>query len=188
MNKAELRKHARLQRQAMDEASYFEKSRSICDYFFTGFDLNFIHTLHVFLPMTERREPDLWPLIDRLRREFPAVRISIPKMAGEVLESFYFEGIHQLTKNSFGVVEPKQGIPTPVEKIDMVLVPVLLADRQGHRLGYGKGYYDRFLKDCRQNCLKVGISILPLSDPIPFENHDVRLTHLITPDGIIRFE
>lgn len=188
MNKAGLRKQALADRNSLTEAQWLEKSRAINDFFFTGFDLNFIRTIHLFLPMTERKEPDLWPLIDRLRREFPHIRISIPKMKGKVLESVYFEGLHQLEKNSFGLQEPRQGTETPVEKIDLVLVPVLLADRSGNRLGYGKGYYDRFLKSCRKNCIRAGVSLLDPVETVQAESHDVPLTHLITPSGVIRFQ
>lgn len=188
MNKAGLRKQALAERNAIPEGLWLEKSRSLCDHFFTGFDLNFIRTIHLFLPLTARREPDLWPLIDRLRREFPHIRLSVPRIKGEELESIYFEGLHQLEKNSFGIQEPKKGSETPVEKIDMVLVPVLMADRKGNRLGYGKGYYDRFLKNCRQDCIRAGVSLTEPVDVIPAEPHDVPLTHLVTPTGVIRFE
>lgn len=188
MDKAGLRKQALAERNALTEAQWLEKSRAINDFFFTGFDLNFIRTIHLFLPMTERKEPDLWLLVDRLRREFPHIRIGIPKMNGKKLESIYFEGLHQLEKNSVGIQEPKQGIEAPVEKIDLVLVPVLLADRKGNRLGYGKGYYDRFLKTCRKDCIRAGVSLLEPVESVPAESHDVPLTHLITPSGVVRFQ
>lgn len=188
MNKAELRKQALAARKAIPEPVYFDLSRSICEHFFTGFDLNFIRIIHVFLPVTDRREPDLWPLIDRLRREFPGNRIAIPKIKDDHLESFYFEGLHQLEKNSFGIQEPKQGTQTPAEKIDLVLVPLLLADKNGNRLGYGKGYYDRFLKTCRKDCIRAGVSLTQPVDQLPAEAHDEKLTHLITAAGVIRFE
>lgn len=188
MNKAQLRQLAIAERNSIAESVYHQFSHSICEHFFTGFDLNFIHTIHVFLPVTERREPDLWPLIGRLRREFPGIRISVPRIAGEHIESFYFEGLHQLEKNKFGIQEPKQGLTVPVEKIDLVLVPLLLADKSGNRLGYGKGYYDRFLKTCRTDCIRAGISLQEPVDILPAESHDEKLTHLITPGGVIRFK
>lgn len=188
MNKASLRKQAIAERNSLSESSCLEKSRLICDHFFTGFDLNFIRTIHVFIPMTDRREPDLWLLIDRLRREFPQIRLTIPRIKGEELESIYFEGLHQLKKNSIGILEPGQGSETPVEKIDLVLIPTLLADHRGNRLGYGKGYYDRFLRSCRADCIRAGVSLLEQVEEIPAEPHDIRLTHLITPSGVIRFE
>ena len=188
MNKAQLRQQAIAERNSIPEPVYHQFSRSICEHFFTGFDLNFIHTIHVFLPVTERREPDLWPLIDRLRREFPGTRIAVPRMAGEQLESFYFEGLHQLEKNKFGIQEPKQGVTVESEKIDLVLVPLLLADKSGNRLGYGKGYYDRFLKTCRKDCIRAGVSLQEPVDFIPAEPHDEKLTHLITAGGVIRFK
>lgn len=188
MNKASLRKQAIAERHSLSEGAWLEKSRLICDHFFTGFDLTLIQTIHLFIPMTSRREPDIWLVIDRLRREFSHIRLTIPRINGEELESVYFEGLYQLKKNSLGILEPGQGLVTPSDKIDLVLIPTLLADRSGNRLGYGKGYYDRFLRQCRPDCIRAGVSLLEPAEKIPTELHDIRLTHLITPQGVIRFE
>lgn len=188
MNKAELRKQALLERAALSEGQYESGSRAICEHFFFAFDLSFIRVVHLFLPLTSRKEPDIWPLIDRIRREFPHIRIAIPRISGDQLKSFFFEGLHQLKKNSLGIDEPSQGVEVPIEKIDLILIPLLLADHNGNRLGYGKGYYDRFLKNCRPEALRVGISLLKPINQIPTDSHDISLTHLITPEGVIRFK
>ena len=70
----------------------------------------------------------------------------------------------------------------------MVLVPLLACDRAGHRVGYGKGFYDRFLAACRPDCRKIGLSYFrPVEAIVDVYDGDVRLDRVITPDGVIQF-
>lgn len=186
MTKQELRKIYLAKRQSLSEAEYGQLNFQLYQNFFSAVDLSFIRVFHIFLPIISKHEPDTWLIIDRIRREFPHIRISIPKVndqKGE-LENFYFEGLHQLTTNEWGIQEPKQGIPTEPEKIDFVLVPLLAFDLQGHRVGYGKGYYDKLLASCGNHCNKCGISFFD-----PEENingiipTDIPLDFCITPKG-----
>ena len=104
------------------------------------------------------------------------------------MENFYFEGLHQLVTSAWGIQEPKQGIPTEIEKIDLVLVPLLAFDKAGHRVGYGKGFYDRFLKGCRPDCLKAGLSFFEAEEILTDADElDVPLDLCVTPAGIIHF-
>jgi 5-formyltetrahydrofolate cyclo-ligase len=189
MTKQELRKIYLEKRQALSEADYAQFTFKIYQNFFATIDLSFVKVLHSFLPITSKNEPDTWLIIDRIRREFPHVRISIPKVNNKTgeLENLYFEGLHQLATNAWGIQEPKQGIPTESEKIDMVLVPLLVFDEEGHRVGYGKGYYDRFLKTCSDKTQKIGISLFPPVQKIPSEDYDVKLNGVITPDQYVIF-
>ena len=187
MTKAEFRAAALQARREMGAAEYLERSRLLVERFFVGLDLSFIRVLHTFLPMTDRKEPDVWPLIDRVRREFPQVTIAVPRMDGDQLQHFRFEGLHQLKENKFGILEPSGGTTLTADKMDLVLVPLLVADRSGNRIGYGKGYYDRFLSACRPDCLFVGVSLAAPVNELPSEPHDVPLSRLITPGGILSF-
>ena len=72
------------------------------------------------------------------------------------------------------------------EKIDVVIVPGIAFDRNGHRIGFGCGYYDDFLKRARQ-AKKIALAYdFQIVDFIPAETHDVRVDVIVTPDGIIR--
>jgi 5-formyltetrahydrofolate cyclo-ligase len=92
-------------------------------------------------------------------------------------------------QNEWGIDEPADGFDVEPSAIDMVIVPLLSFDTSGYRVGYGKGYYDRFLKHCRPNCIKVGFSYF---DPVPkiedIGEHDVRLDYCITHERIYEFE
>lgn len=189
MTKPELRKLYLQKRKELNEAEYLALNHRLTEIFFTSIDLSFINVLHTFLPVVEKREPDTWLIIDRIRREFPHVRLSIPRINIETdqLENFYFEGLHQLKKNNWGIFEPTQGIPTPPEKIDMVLVPLLAFDKQGNRVGYGKGYYDRFLKKLKPSTLKLGISLFePIEQIEAIQSFDIPLSGALTPMEFIQ--
>jgi 5-formyltetrahydrofolate cyclo-ligase len=186
MTKQELRKIYLEKRQALSEAEYDQLNFQLYQIFFSSIDLSFIKVLHIFLPIISKHEPNTWLIIDRIRREFPHIRISIPKVNNQKgeLENFYFEGLHQLTTNAWGIQEPKQGIPTESGKIDFVLVPLLAFDSQGHRIGYGKGYYDKFLSTCSDTCTKCGISFFDPEEKITgIITTDIALDNCLTPAG-----
>jgi 5-formyltetrahydrofolate cyclo-ligase len=188
MTKAEARKEFLNKRQALSESEYHHLNLQLYHQFFAQLDLSFIKCLHIFLPIEGKREVDTWQIIDRVRREFPHIRISIPKVKDDEMENIYFEGYHQLKKNKWGILEPEQGVPTPTEKIDMVIVPLLAFDESGHRVGYGKGYYDDFLGDCRFSCERVGVSLFsPIKKIEDVYENDIMLTQCITPLGLLIF-
>lgn len=188
MTKQEAREIYLQKRQDLSEGEYQQLNLQLYHQFFAQLDLSFIKCIHFFLPIEGKREPDTWPIIERIRREFPHIRISLPKMKGDELENIYFEGLHQLKKNKWGILEPEQGVPTPTEKIDMVIVPLLAFDKKGHRVGYGKGFYDRFLNECRIRCQRIGISFFQTAELIEdVDANDIALTHCITPMQFFTF-
>ncbi len=188
MTKAELRKSFIQKRLALSDADCLTSSRQICEQFISHFDLSFSKIIHLYLPIEKNKEPDTWLILDRVRREFPNISISIPKVKDNQLQNFFFEGIHQLDKNSWGIPEPKQGIETPTEKIDLVIVPLLAYDLKGNRVGYGKGFYDKFLSQCTPACKKVGLSFFePVSEIEEVDQYDIALTHCVTPHKVYSF-
>jgi len=191
MTKQELRKLYLQKRLALSEAEYLQLNHQLCENFFAHIDLSFIKVLHTFIPLERNKEPNTWLIIDRIRREFPNIRLSIPRVNNQTgeLENFYFEGLHQLQQNSWGILEPKQGVPTEPEKIDMVLVPLLVFDKRGHRVGYGKGFYDKLLSQCQSTCMKIGVSLFSPINAIEDVNvFDQPLSLAITPSEIISFK
>ena len=189
MTKQELRKLYSDKRKKLtaSECAYFNSQ--LAYHFFSLTDLSDIKVIHTFLPISKNNEPDTWQIIERLQQEFSQIRISVPRVADDRnFENFYFEGLHQLQTNAWGIQEPKQGIITPAEEFDIVIVPLLVFDQRGHRVGYGKGYYDRFLKKCSQGCKTIGLSFFkPVSIITDTDENDVALTSCIEPTGIHYF-
>ena len=188
MTKSELRKLYSQRRFSLDEAECLRFSRQICDQFFSHIDLSSINIIHIYLPIEKNKEPNTWLILDQIKKEFPKIRIALPRVRNNSLENFFFEGPDQLEKNNWGIPEPKQGILTSSDKIDLVIVPLVAFDRSGNRVGYGKGFYDKFLKECRPNCMKVGLSFFePIEKIIDVEEFDIALTHCITPTQLYQF-
>jgi len=190
MIKTALRKVYLDKRQSLSEAEYLQLNHQLCENFFAHIELSFIKVLHCFIPIEKNREPNTWLIIDRIRREFPHIRLSVPRIdKNGGLENFFFEGLHQLQLNSWGILEPKQGVPTETGKIDMVIVPLLVFDENGNRVGYGKGFYDRFLAECKPSVKSVGLSLFEPVDKIEdIEAHDIPLSYSVTPTQAFSFQ
>jgi 5-formyltetrahydrofolate cyclo-ligase len=189
MTKAELRKVYLQKRQELSEAEYMQLNHALCEMFFAQVELSFVRVLHLFIPIEKKREPDTWLIIDRIRREFPHIKLSIPRVdhaTGE-LQHVYFEGLHQLRPNNWGILEPKDGISTRLSDINMVLVPMLTFDKFGDRVGYGKGFYDKFLEQCPA-AKSVGLSLFePVEEIDDVAEHDVPMNFCVTPLQAYRF-
>lgn len=190
MTKNEARKEYLQRRQLLNDAERDIFNIKIYNLFFASGEIEFARTVHIFLSLQRTKEPDTWQIIDRMRREMGHVRLVVPRLNEEgTLDHVYFEGLHQLKESKFGILEPTQGVPAIANKIDFVLVPLAAIDVEGNRVGYGKGHYDRFLKECRPDCIKAGISFFDPAERFDdVEEHDVPLDLCFTPNGIIRFK
>jgi 5-formyltetrahydrofolate cyclo-ligase len=172
----------------LSDAEYQQLNADLCDHFFATVKLKGVEVLHTFLPIKKTREVDTWLIIDRLKQDFPHIRIAVPKINNHTsqLEHYYLEGPEQLKNNTWEIPEPVKGVPTPTEKIDAVLVPLLAFDKQGHRLGYGRGFYDRFLAECRPDCLKIGLSFFEVEEKIDgISEKDIPLDLVVTPQSVL---
>lgn len=84
--------------------------------------------------------------------------------------------------NTFGILEPSSGETLQPDQFDLVFVPLVAVEQRGYRVGYGKGYYDRFLSACKKEVTTVGFSFFePLPSIDDLEAHDVPLSFCITP-------
>ena len=124
-------------------------------------------------------EVDLRPLI---RNWSSQKQFLLPQIVGRHLVLKAFEGEEQMVAESvFGILEPQGPVFSDYEKIDLVLVPGLAFDRQGHRLGRGGGYYDKLLPQL-PNAIKIGVGFsFQLVLDVPCELHDVVLDRVLTP-------
>ncbi len=142
---------------------------------------------HIFLTIPEKKEVDTSYIIPVLQGRDK--HLVVPKVVDSVdLEHFLLTDSTPLKPNKWNIPEPTDGICIPENKIDAVFVPLLAYDSKGYRVGYGKGYYDRFLRKCRTDVVKIGLSFFP---PVPEisdkEKHDVPLDYCLTPEAIYNF-
>ncbi|HKJ28568.1 MAG TPA: 5-formyltetrahydrofolate cyclo-ligase [Desulfuromonadales bacterium] len=111
-----------------------------------------------------------------------------PRVSGEDLEFVHIESPSELVSGAFGVKEPKSCNLVPVEKVDLIVVPGVAFDQRGHRLGYGRGYYDRALAKCQSHCMKVGFAYdFQLVEELPATDYDETLSMLITESQTLNF-
>lgn len=156
------------------------------------FSLEQVQYLHLFLSMDRFNEVETASFRAAVERSAHPTKILVPvmDMRNTTLQHFELEDEIRIEKNTFGVPEPRvRKRPVPPSKIDMVIVPMLGFDDHGHRLGYGKGYYDRFLSQLRPDCPKIGVcfELGHLSEPLPSEPHDVPLNFVITEEKVYDF-
>lgn len=189
MLKAELRKIYLTRQKNLSPEERKQKSREIADRFFQEFDLMRINFLHVFLPIEKFNEIDTSLIYEQIRRGFPHIELVVPRVNRQTneIENLAFKPETKLIQSSWQIYEPAGNNLIETEKIDLVLVPLLCFDREGHRVGYGKGFYDRLLQSCRRDCLKIGLSYFPAVEKISDANEfDVKLDFCITPEKVYR--
>jgi 5-formyltetrahydrofolate cyclo-ligase len=108
-------------------------------------------------------------------------RVCYPRVRSESLEFIEVTVVQELRRGCFGVAEPKNGEPLPVAEIDLLVVPGVAFDRTGHRLGYGKGFYDRGLTRVATVAISVGLCFgFQLCDRLPHESHDQPVRFVVT--------
>ncbi|MBX0333862.1 5-formyltetrahydrofolate cyclo-ligase [Pontibacter sp. HSC-14F20] len=187
MRKAELRKTMLQRRRTLSVDEVAVRSQRIADLFFQQFALKAGQTVHLFLPIIKNNEVNTWAIIERLRLEYPEVRVAVPVTDAiqNVLTHHHLTEESVLVENAWGIPEPKDGQIIHANEVDLVLIPLLAFDKQGHRVGYGKGFYDRFLAECRPDVVKIGLSLEPPVEHIADPNvYDVLLDFAITPQGV----
>lgn len=186
--KSRLRTRFRAYRDALTEAEYIRRSEAIAKRLLDLPETNCPGFLHVYWPMLERREPDIRSLIERRRAQ--GARIALPLVEDArvpVLRAVRYDGEAPVPEPPWGVPRPAGGEPVPTDCIDTVIAPMLGGARDGCRIGYGKGYYDAFLRGAR--AIRIGVTYQAcLLASVPFEAHDIRMNVLVTEEETIRME
>lgn len=147
-------------------------------------DVGTYSTIHLFLPIEGNHEPDTYAVADWLKREYPHIRLVLSKTEPTTygMRHFIWDPDTILTPNHWGIPEPENGVAILPQKIDAVFVPLLAFDTHGNRVGYGKGFYDRFLSECRPTVMKIGLSLFEAETIISDTNaHDIPLDVCVTP-------
>jgi 5-formyltetrahydrofolate cyclo-ligase len=140
--------------------------------------------IHCYVSINERREVNTHPLIKELLSGSKKVVVPVMQMKEGGLNHIQLNRFSDLEPNRWNVPEPSAGKETPVEKLDLILVPMVGGDDQKNRIGYGGGFYDRFLKNVP--CPSIGLLFDEcLIDRIPAEPFDVPLTKIVTQKQII---
>ena len=157
---------------------------------FQSLQLPFIHVLFTYWPIGESNEPDTHLFTAYIGFKNPALQILYPQadFVNRRMQAVEVNADTTFTLNQHNIHEPATGRIVGPESIDMVFVPLLICDQQGYRVGYGKGFYDKYLADCRTECIKVGFCYFDLPDKIDDRSEfDIPLDICITPYNVYVF-
>jgi 5-formyltetrahydrofolate cyclo-ligase len=143
---------------------------------------------HVFLPIVEHKEVNTEFILHLLAGKDKEIVISKSDFETREMTHFLLTDNTKIKKNEYNIPEPLDGLEVPSSKIDVVFVPLLAFDTFGNRVGYGKGFYDKFLSECKPETIKIGLSFFEAETEIidVFEG-DVKLDYCITPKKIYKF-
>ena len=185
-HKHELRKKYRDQRRQLSAEEVMVKSIAIANRCL-AVDLWTKALYHLFLSSEKKNEVDTSFLLSVLQGKDKQIVVS--KMLNDSkLEHYLLSDQTLLKENDYGIPEPLSGIKINPSEIDVVFLPLLVFDRQGHRVGYGKGYYDYFLAECQKETIKVGISFFEPIDKIEdIDKNDIAMDFVVTPNQVFSF-
>lgn len=183
MLKKEIRELYRNKRLALSEQEMVKADDLLLIQFQTV-ELPFLHSVLSYWPIEENNEPNTHLVTEFIRFRNPEVRIAYPVADFEsmTMTAVAVDIDTAFTKKEMNISEPMEGEPLTASDLDLILVPLLAFDKKGYRIGYGKGFYDRYLKTCRPDCIKIGLSYFePVEHIEDGDQFDVPLNVCITP-------
>lgn len=196
MLKKELRQKYKALRNQLSEENLEEMSLAIANKVLTLpiWEKNYFH---IFLSIIEHKEVNTEFILHLLSGKDKEIIISKSDFETRAMTHFLLTDNTKIKKNEYNIPEPIDGIEVPTSKIDVVFVPLLAFDKTGHRVGYGKGFYDKFLTECKpdtsgselaKQTIKIGLSFFEAEEKIEdvFES-DVKLDYCVTPNGVYEF-
>lgn len=143
---------------------------------------------HVFLSITEHFEVDTEYILHILAGKDKEILISKSDFDSRKMIHYLLTDGTKIKKNEYNIPEPVDGIEVPDSKIDVVFVPLLAFDEKGHRVGYGKGFYDRFLSKCKHDVITIGLSFFEAEKEISnLHENDFALNYCVTPSKTYYF-
>jgi 5-formyltetrahydrofolate cyclo-ligase len=194
MDKKALRSKYKVLRQSLTEEEIEDKSLAIANQLLRMDALPSLRLVwnklyyHLFLTIEEQKEINTEYILQILAGKDKEIVISKCDFATLGMTHFLLTDNTKIKKNSYNVPEPVDGLEVPDAKIDVVFVPLLAYDKQGNRVGYGKGFYDNFLSKCKPETIKIGLSFFPPEEKIEdVSANDVKLDFCVTPEGIFEF-
>jgi len=186
-NKKELRLHYKNLRKEFSFDELEEKSLAVANNLIKlpVWDKTYYH---VFLPIEEQKEVNTEYVLHLLSGKDKEIVVSKSDFDTRGMTHFLLTDNTKIKKNEYDIPEPVNGLPVPSATIDVVFVPLLAFDLSGNRVGYGKGFYDKFLAECKPETIKIGLSFFEAENQIEdvFES-DVKLDYCVTPEKVYSF-
>ena len=184
--KSHIRKVILQYRRLIDYAVYVNRNELLSEQvnsFIQHIDFKKIHT---FLPIKNNREPDITSVYKLMWSQGKKIVVSKTDFKLTQMSHYLLTVTTELSDNEKGIPEPVNGEETIIEDVDIIFVPLIVADKAGNRIGYGGGYYDRLLKETK--AIKIGLSLSgPVDKLSQSDEWDIPLDYLITPFKIFNY-
>ena len=142
---------------------------------------------HVFLPISNKKEVNTEYLLHILQGRDKSIVVPKAEFDSGKMKHILLQENTVLKKSSYGIPEPVIGIEISPNILEVVFVPLLAYDKKGNRIGYGKGFYDRFLQECNNDCVFIGLSFFEPENTLKNEYQDVPLHFCVTPNKLYHF-
>lgn len=182
--KEELRQRLLKQRKSISGPEFYGASANIIERLKEQDEFRSADTIHCYVSMNERREVETRELIKELVSKGKHIVVPITNFDNGTLSHVRLSSYDQLETNKWGVLEPKGGEEAAPGEFDLVIVPMVGADEAGNRIGYGEGFYDRFLKEV--TCPTLGLIFdQNIVESLPVEDFDIPLTKVISDKRVI---
>ncbi|MBE5949565.1 MAG: 5-formyltetrahydrofolate cyclo-ligase [Lachnospiraceae bacterium] len=176
MSKKELRKQMLEYRRGLSAEEVSKKSKSIVDKILTTDSYKKASCIYAYI--STRNEVDLQALIEDAWME--GKRVAVPRVCGQDMSFYYIESYTDLAKGNFGIWEPKEDTIRAEEKDALVLIPGVAYDEAGNRIGYGGGYYDRYLSGVHNHYIIAPAYEFQIVDTLVSEKHDIQVDEIIS--------
>ncbi|RED50488.1 5-formyltetrahydrofolate cyclo-ligase [Seonamhaeicola aphaedonensis] len=187
MTKAELRKKYKALRNNLSLNDVDERSMLIANQLLKLpiWDYSFYH---IFLSIEEQKEVNTEYILSILSGKDKNIVVSKSDFENRQMTHFLLTDNTKIKKNHYNIPEPIDGIEISNQNIDAVFIPLLAFDKRGNRVGYGKGFYDLFLANCKPKTIKIGLSFFDAEEVITdiFEG-DIKLNYCVTPKQVHTF-
>lgn len=186
MTKEQLRILYKKKRDSLGEQTRTSYDEDILRYL-QSMDWSEVRFVHIYLPISKSNEPDTLKFMQWLRKLRKDIQFVISRsdLQHHEMVHYVWDEHMVLETNRWGILEPKEGVIIEESALDVILVPLLIADTQGNRVGYGKGFYDRFLAKCNPEVKSIGLSYFdPVEEITDVGEWDVKLRYCITPNGV----
>ena len=187
MTKAELRKKYKILREGLSSNQVDNLSIAIANQLLRLSIWEYTY-YHLFLSIEEKKEVNTDYILNILSGKDKNIVVSKSDFKSGTMTHYLLTDNTAIKKNNYHIPEPVDGIEIPSNKLEVVFVPLLAFDTQGNRVGYGKGFYDRFLSECTPETITIGLSFFEADESITdIHKGDVTLNYCVTPKTIYRF-
>tara|TARA_B100000401_G_C52757526_1_gene696502 strand:+ start:809 stop:1390 length:582 start_codon:yes stop_codon:yes gene_type:complete len=187
MKKSEIRSVIKARRNSLSQEEVDLFSKNCFDHLLNKFNFE-NKNIGIFFPIKKFNEPNTFLFFDSLKIRHSNVYAPKSDFITNEMNFYLIESISDLQVNDYGIPEPQSQNKPQIESLDFLLVPLLAINKSGFRVGYGKGFYDKFLMNFNGKTITIGVNLM--SDFVEIENldsNDIPLDYCVSPNGIVCF-